>query len=214
MSQKYVSIPRYLNYLNKRRIIYRRNPITDEPTQGFEWGVYYEDGTYQCYDLFRSKAKITTYRSLKWHLLVLWYLNPKLDPDEFTKLAELIANNDMGFITFSIPSELLKKIIYDVSMCDLEEPPKNKLRKFIFKDNCGLTISEKLSIVGTMIGKAKRIHEDDIYECMLDMHDMGKKITIEKLARLLKCTARTIHRNMSHELKREKELLNKTNEKI
>jgi len=120
----------------------------------------------------------------------------------------------MGFITFSIPLELLKKIIYDVSMCDLEEPPKNKLRKFIFKDNCGLTISEKLSIVGTMIGKAKRIHEDDIYECMLDMHDMGKKITIAKLASLLKCTARTIHRNMSHELKREKELLNKTNEKI
>jgi len=194
--------------------VYRRNPITDEPTQHFDWGVYYEDGTYQCYDLFRSKAKITTYRSLKWHLLVLWYLNPKLDPDEFTKLAEIIANNDMGFITFSIPLELLKKIIYDVSMCDLEEPPKNKLRKFIFKDNCGLTISEKLSIVGTMIGKAKRIHEDDIYECMLDMHDMGKKITIAKLASLLKCTARTIHRNMSHELKREKELLNKTNEKI
>jgi len=194
--------------------VYRRNPITDEPTQGFDWGVYYEDGTYQCYDLFRSKAKITTYRSLKWHLLVLWYLNPKLDPDEFTKLAEIIANNNMGFITFSIPPELLKKMIYDVSMCDLDTPPTNKLRKFIFKDNCGLTISEKLSIVGTMIGKAKRIHEDDIYECMLDMHDMGKKITITKIASLLKCTARTIHRNMSHELKREKELLNKTNEKI
>ena len=214
MSQNYVSIPRHLNYLNRKRIVYRRNPITDEPTQGFEWGVYYEDGTYQCYDLFRSKAKITTYKSLKWHLLVLWYLNPKLDPDEFTKLAEIIANNNMGFITFSIPPELLKKMIYDVSMCDLEEPPKNKLRKFIFKDNCGLTLSEKLSIVGTMIGKAKRIHEDDIYECMLDLHDMGKKITIAKLASLLKCTARTIHRNMSHELKREKELLNKTNEKI
>ena len=214
MSQNYVSIPRHLHYLNRKRIVYRRNPITDEPTQSFEWGVYYEDGTYQCYDLFRSKAKITTYRSLKWHLLVLWYLNPKLDPDEFTKLAEIIANNDMGFITFSIPPELLKKIIYDVSMCDLDQPPKNKLRKFIFKDNCGLTISEKLSIVGTMIGKAKRIHEDDIYECMLDMHDMGKKITIAKLASLLKCTTRTIHRNMSNELKREKELLNKTNEKI
>jgi len=214
MSQNYVSIPRHLNYLNRKRIVYRRNPITDEPTQGFDWGVYYEDGTYQCYDLFRSKAKITTYKSLKWHLLVLWYLNPKLDPDEFTKLAEIIANNNMGFITFSIPPELLKKMIYDVSMCDLEEPPKNKLRKFIFKDNCGLTLSEKLSIVGTMIGKAKRIHEDDIYECMLDLHDMGKKITIAKLASLLKCTARTIHRNMSHELKREKELLNKTNEKI
>jgi hypothetical protein len=62
MSQNYVSIPRHLNYLNRKRIVYRRNPITDEPTQGFDWGVYYEDGTYQCYDLFRSKAKITTYK--------------------------------------------------------------------------------------------------------------------------------------------------------
>ena len=210
----YVSIPRYLYYLNKRRIVYRRNPITDEPTQGFDWGVYYEDGTYECYDLFRSKAKITTYKSLKWHLLVLWYLNPRLDPDEFAKLAEIITNHKYGFITFHVPPELLKKIIYDVSMCDLEEPPKNKLRKFIFKDNSGLTLSEKLSIVGKMIGKAKRIHEDDIYECMLDMHDMGNKITISRLAGLLNCSARTIHRNMSNELKREKELLNKTNEKI
>ena len=210
----YVSIPRYLYYLNKRRIVYRRNPITDEPTQVFNWGLYYEDGTYECYDLFRSKAKITTYKSLKWHLLVLWYLNPKLDPDEFSKLAEIITNHSYGFITFHVPAELLKKIIYDVSMCDLEEPPKNKLRKFIFKDNSGLTLSEKLSIVGKMIGKAKRIHEDDIYECMLDMHDMGKKITISRIAGLLNCSARTIHRNMSNELKREKELLNKTNEKI
>ena len=47
----YVSIPRYLYYLNKRRIVYRRNPITDKPTLVFEHGKFYEDGTYQCYDL-------------------------------------------------------------------------------------------------------------------------------------------------------------------
>src|SRR6056300_532069 len=116
----YVSIPRYLYYLNKRRIVYRRNPTTDVPTLVFEHGKYYENGTYQCYDLFRSKAKITTYKSLKWHLLVLWYLNPRLDMDEFKKLAETIANYKYGFIAFDIPPELLKRIIYDVSMCDLE----------------------------------------------------------------------------------------------
>ena len=101
------------------------------------------------YDLFRSKAKITTYKSLKWHLLVLWYLNPKLDMNKFTALAEkLIANYKYGFIAFDIPPELLKKrIIYDVSMCDLEEPPKNKLRKVIFNDNKRLrALSEKLTI--------------------------------------------------------------------
>ena len=214
MSQKYISIPRHMHYLNSRRIVYRRNPITDEPTMIFDWGVYYEDGTYEYYDLFRSKAKITTYKSLKWHLLVLWYLNPKLDPDNFAELAEFITDYNQGFTTFFVPQELLKKIIYDVSMCDLDKPPKNKLRKFIFKDNSGLTLSEKLSIVGTMIGRSKRIHEDDIYQCMLDIHDMNEKITMSKLAGHLKCSTRTIHRNMSYQLKKEKELLNQTNEKI
>ena len=43
---------------------------------------------------------------------------------------------------------------------------------------------------------------------MLDLNDMSKKITIVKIAKLLNCSSRTIHRNMCEELKREKELLN------
>ena len=46
---------------------------------------------------------------------------------------------------------------------------------------------------------------------MIDLHDMGKKITIGRIAGLLDCSTRTIHRNMDEELKREKELLNKLN---
>jgi hypothetical protein len=43
---------------------------------------------------------------------------------------------------------------------------------------------------------------------MLDINDWGKKITIDRVAGLLNCSTRTIHRNMGEELKREKELLN------
>ncbi len=67
---------------------------------------------------------------------------------------------------------------------------------------------EKLRIVGELIGRTKKVHPDDIYECMFDLHDMGKKITIGRIAGLLDCSKRTIHRNMCVELKREKELLN------
>ena len=93
-------------------------------------------------------------------------------------------------------------------MLDLEQPPKNKLRKVIFKPNTTISKEEKLRIVGELIGRSKRIHSDDIYECMLDLNDIGKKITISKIAGLLDCSSRTIHRNMCEELKREKELLN------
>ena len=40
------------------------------------------------------------------------------------------------------------------------------------------------------------------------MNDMGKKITLARIADLLNCSTRTIQRNMCEELKREKELLN------
>ena len=204
---------RNLEYLNKHRIVYRRNPITDKPTQENECYMFYEEGTYECYELFRSKAKITTYKSLKWHLLVIWYLNPQLTQDEFEEIAYVVANKSQGFISFKIGERLLDKIIYEVSMLDLEEPPKNKLRKVIFKPTT-LSKEEKLRIVGELIGRSKRITQDDIYDCMLEINNNNKKITVTQLALWLECSTRTIHRNMGEELKREKELLNKENEKI
>ena len=207
-----MSHDRNLNFLNKRRIVYRRNPTTDKPTQENECYMFYEEGTYECYELFRSKAKITTYKSLKWHLLVLWYLNPQLDQDKFLEIAEVIGNKEHGFITFNIHVNLLRKIVYEVSMLDLDEPPKNKLRKVIFKYGNRLCKEEKLRIVGSLIGRSKKIHPDDIYDAMLCISDTNfetaEKITINKIAELLNCSTRTIHRNMCAELKREKELLN------
>ena len=200
---------RNLEYLNRKRIVYRRMPITDKPTQENECYMFYEDGTYECYELFRSKAKIITYRSLKWHLLTLWYLNPQLDQDDFMEIAEVIANKEHGFISFAIHPELLRKMVYEVSMLDLEEPPKNKLRKVIFKYGNNLTKEDKLRIVGSLIGRSKKVHPDDIYQCMLDINDLDEIITIGGIAKLLDCSTRTIYRNMCEELKREKELLNK-----
>ena len=201
-------IPRNLEYLNRRKIQWVRDPINDRPSMKHKDYNYYEDGTHEYYSLFRSRAKITTYKSFKWHLLVLWYLNPQLDPDDFTSLCEYIADKSKGFITFTVPPQLLKKIIYEVSMMELDEPPKNKLRKIIFKWHCTLPMEDKLKIVGKLIGRSKQIHEDDIYQCMVDINDMGNKITLSRVAGLLDCSTRTIQRNMCEELKREKELLN------
>jgi hypothetical protein len=199
---------RNLTYLNNNRIVYRRQPINDKPDQENEVFMFYLNGTHECYELFRSSAKITTYKSLKWHLLVLWYLNPQLDQDQFMQLAEVICHKPNGFVSFAIHADLLRKIVYEVSMLDLDKPPNNKLRKVIFKPETSISKEEKLRIVGELIGRSKRIHTDDIYQCMLDINDMGKKITIGRIAGLLDCSSRTIHRNMCAELKREKELLN------
>ena len=203
-----MSHERNIKLLNDRCIVYKRDPVNDVPTYQTDKYMFFEQGTYECYTLFASKAKITTYKSLKWHLLTLWYLNPNLDQDDFMQVAEIISVKEQGFTSFTIHIDLLRKMVYEVSMLDLDEPPKNKLRKVVFKYGCGLTKEEKLSIVGELIGRTKRIHKDDIYQCMLDLNDLGKKITITQLALWLECSTRTIHRNMGEQLKREKELLN------
>ena len=203
-----MSHERNLTYLNNNRIVYRRLPTTDKPDVETNTFLYFKNGTHQCYELFRSTAKITTYKSLKWHLLVLWYLNPKLNPDNFIELAEYIIQKQNGFVSFNVTERLLEKVIYGVNMSDLEKPPKNKLRKVIFKPFNSLTKEQKLSIVGRLVGQSPRIHKDDIYQCMIDMHDNNKKITIKHLSELLNVSNRTIYRHMCQDLKKEKELLN------
>ena len=198
---------RNLKYLHTNRIIYRRYPILDKPDQVFDWGEFYQDGTYECYELFRSKAKITTYKSLKWHLLVLWYLND-LNDEKFIELASFICDKDNGFVTFNIPPDLLDRVINEVIQSNAIHAPKNRLRKVIFKDGCGLEVSEKISIVGSLIGRTK-IDKGLIYDGMLEINHNDELITISKLAKFCNCSTRTIHRYMDKPLKNEKQYMNK-----
>ena len=199
---------RRLEYLHRNRIIYRRYPINDKPNQVFTWGEFYQNGTHECYELFRSKAKITTYRSLKWHLLVLWYLNDDMERDILQRLAKFICDKDNGFTTFTIPPKLLDKIVDQVVIQDFDKPPKNKVRKVIFKDGCGLSISEKLKIVGSLIGRSRKVTKEAIYDAMCVINSNNESITVAKLAYAYDCSTRTIHRNMCNELKLEKQRLN------
>jgi hypothetical protein len=204
---------RSMKYLNDNRIVYRKYP-TDKPTAEFDWGWYYADGTYGYYSLFHSKSLITSYKSLKWHLLTLWYLNPQLTYEKFNDLADVITHKPNGFITFEIPKNRLRSMLADILLEDLERAPRNRLRKIVFKDGTGLETSEKLSIVGSIIGRSKAITQEDIYDAMLHINDNGESITISKIAKALKCTPRTIHRHMGEELRKEKDKLNIDNEKI
>jgi len=202
-----MSHDRNLKWLNDKRVIYRRDPITDIPTIETDQYKYYEDGTHEAYCLFNSKAKITTYKSLKWHLLVLYYLNEKLLDLEFASICHFLADKNNGFVTFFIKSKVLHEMIKDV-INQGGDPPKNKLRKVIFKPYSGLDLSGKLKIVGKLIGRSK-IDNGMIYDAMLYIrYDLKQKVTISKIAKILGCSTRTIYRNMDSYLKIEKHTLN------
>lgn len=204
-----MSQDRNIKWLNDRRIVYRQDPISDIPTIETKQYKYYADGTYQCYHLFNSKAKITTYKSLKWHIFVLYYLNTELQIRQgYARIIfNFIADKENGFVTFFIKSKILEGMINDV-FNQGGDPPVNKLRKVVFKPYSGLDLSGKLKIVGQLIGRSSRVDEETIYQTMLDLNEFGKKITISRIAGMLYCSPRTIHRNMCETLKQEKKQLN------
>ena len=204
-----MSHDRNIKWLNDRHIIYRRNPVNDVPSIKTALYEYYEDGTHEAYHLFNSKAKITTYRSLKWHFYVLYYLNnyDGLPINNLPKVFKFIADKENGFVTFFISDKKLQAMIDDVFK-NGGEPPVNKKRKIIFKDYSGLKPEEKMSIVGKLIGRLKQVDEETIYQCMLDLNEFGKKITWSRVAGLLNCSTRTIQRNINDALKQEKQILN------
>ena len=101
---------RNTKFLDNNRIIYRRVILLVITQMRYIIGVQFTIMVrIECYDLFRTKAKITTYRSLKWHLLVIWYLNPAMDQDEFEYVARNICNKKNGFVTFTVSEQLLKE---------------------------------------------------------------------------------------------------------
>ena len=204
---------RQIDYLNRNRIIYNRDPINDVPTKVYQWGKYYQNGTYECYELFKSKAKISSFKSLKWHLLVLKYLNPDLEDYKFKEIAYFITDKSNNFITFNIKDKYLKDMLGGLDEA-LKKPPVNRKRKIIFNQLTSLSTIDKLKIVGQLVGRNKNIHKEDIYRCMLDINDIGDKITIKGIADMLNCSTRTIHRTIGKQLKEEKDKLNKVYEKI
>ena len=201
---------RQFKYLINRRVVWRQEPTTDIPDEETDEYMFYKEGTYQYYNLFRSKAKITTYRSFKWHMLVLWYLNPSWEKKDALDIAMYLSYKPNGFTTFTINKWNVERLVEDVYNMELDEPPRNKLRKIVFKQFTGLDKIDKLRIVGKLIGRLKGVDSTDIYEAMLQTNYKGNKITISGLAKLLNVTPRTIYRRMNKypDLKKEKEILN------
>ena len=197
---------RRIEYLNDNRIIYRRSPVNDDPTYSTEHFDYYEDGTHEHYHLFNSKSKITSYKSLTWHSLVLCYLN-KYNMNTHARIVRFICDKSNGFITFKIGESSIENII-ESTFYGGAYAPRNKARKIIFKDFCKLDFKQKMQTVGKLIGRQSVVDNEIIYQTMLDLNELGKKITWGKVAELLKCSERTIIRNINKQLKNEKTILN------
>ena len=105
-----------MNFLFSNRVITRRYPVFDKPSHVFDWGWFYEKGTYEYYSLFSyEKSIIRSYRSLKWHLLVIKYLNEDMNNKVFEKIAKYVSTKKNGFTTFDIDKSSFNRIMNEIS---------------------------------------------------------------------------------------------------
>ena len=196
-----------MGFLKNNEIVYGSYP-SDEPTETYSWGWFYENGTSDYYSLFSPNSIITSLKSLRWHFIVLKYLNPDITEDMFIRLCKHIVKPDNGFVNFNLNEDQLIETAEFVYYLELENPPANRIKKIIFKDGCGLDPVEKLRISGQLMGRNKEASASDIYESMLYINNLKQKITITKIAKHLDVVPRTVYRNMNDTLKKEKQELN------
>ncbi len=199
-----------LKRLHQMKIVLCKMPDEKELYIEYDWGRHYPDKVYGYINLFAYDYKIFTYDQLAYTLRAIRLMNPNITESKYSEVIDIITDPTNHFILFKPNANKLKKFLEDSESWDLEDlKVKTRPRKVIFNFNCVLDTREKLSIVGKLCGSGKRVTEEGIYESMVVLHyDYAEKITIQKLAKMLECTIRTIHRNMSDELRKEKELLN------
>lgn len=198
------------------KIILHKIPESEEYIE-YEWGRVYNNKVAGYIDLFRYDYKIISKTQLAWHIYAIMYMNPDLEEEKLNQVITYLLNPQMGFILENVSKNIThSELKEDLKSYYLDDEPRSKPRKIIFYSNCRLSVSEKLSLVGKHAGKGKRITEEVIYEAMVMIHyDYNELITVSKLAKMLKCTTRTIFRNMSEQLNEEKNILNEEhNEEI
>lgn len=197
---------RRIKWLWDKRIVTRRYP-SDKPTETFPWGWYYENGTYECYELFTTENLIVSYKSYYWHISVIKYIN-ELSYKDFREVCLFIADIDNGFVKINMQKSRVDKMIDTLYKDDSDRCPPNKVRKVIFKVGCGLERHEKRRIVGQLIGRSNRLSIDDIYTCMQYIHQSNCRVTITSLSKDINCSRPTLYKVMNDEMREEMKRLN------
>lgn len=198
---------RRIKWLWDRRIATRQNPVTDKPSEIYNWGWFYENGTHECYELFINSNLIISYKSYLWHIAVLKHIN-QLSYDDFREVCLFIADINNGFVKINMDNKKVEDIIDKVHNENPDRCPPNKVRKVIFKIGCGLERHEKRSIVGQLIGRSNRLSSDDIHQSMKYIHQSNCRVTVASLSRAIECSRPTLYKVMNDEMREEMKRLN------
>lgn len=205
------------SYFEKHKIIFEEYPWSDTPDFETSDYMYFKNGTNQYIRAFNPWTKIYNTKNYMSVMGIIKYLNPNIEYKVFHRCGKILGKKENNFAIFTLSDYNINTICEKIYNTSDDWAPKVKTRKLIFKKGNDLTLKEKQSIIGTMCGgfggtvgnqNARKIDSTDVYEAMLQINDLGKKITNARLIEILNVTKRTIQRNKTEELNKEILILN------
>ena len=148
--------------------------------------VYFPEGV-KFYSLYRTTRKINSFSELEYIAEKFIYLNPDFDVEVAKSLFALISDRGSGHIIRTYGSSRVENMVERVFAAK-KQPYCPRLRKVIFNPFKMMSRSEKMKIVGSLIGTKEKPTEEQIDSTIEELWLDKEKITITKVAEKLNKT--------------------------
>lgn len=180
---------------------YTRHKIIMESCFTFSGEIYlfFPEGV-PYYRLYRTSRKINSFAELEYVAEKFVYLNPEFDFDLMKRLFLELSDRSSGHVIRTYGSDRVEHMVERVYE-KKKVPYCPKLRKIIFNPTKRLTKSEKMKIVGKLIGGKPRLSEEDLMMIITDMRENKIKITITKIAELTDKTKHIVNQSVTEKIR-------------
>jgi hypothetical protein len=178
-------------------------PFSGEPYLYFPEGVRF-------YRLYRTSRKINSFAELEYVAEKFIHLNPDYELEHMKRLFVQLSERSSGHTIRTYGQDRVEAMVE--SVCKKRKVPYcPKLRKVVFNPSKRMSKSEKMKIVGQLIGTKPRLSEKDLIAVIEDMAENKIKITVSKIAELTDKTKHLVNQSLTE---KTKNLIKVLNEKI
>lgn len=148
--------------------------------------LYFPEGR-KFYSLYRTTRKINSFSELEYIAEKFVHLNPEFDVEVAKQLFSFLSDRGSGHIIRTYGKNRVDDMVERV-FCAKKVPYCPRLRKVIFNPFKLMNRSEKMKIVGSLIGNKEKPTQDQINSAIEELWLEKEKITITKVAEKLNKT--------------------------
>lgn len=161
--------------------------------------VYFPEGI-PYYSLYRTKRKINSFSELEYVAEKFIHLNPEFNLQKMISLFVELSDRESGHIIRTYSQDRVTDMVYRVYDAK-KQPYVPRLRKIIFNPSKNLSRSQKMEIVGNLIGRKSSISKEDMLLILEDLYMSKERISVSKIAELTDTSRYIITKSIDDEIR-------------